>query len=735
MPILNDAENLKFHLYNDTLSYVVRICAGRYPENLYYGKRVRDRRDVKTEYRDNARALTACVGGIKEYISLHHLAHEYPTYGTSDFHYPAFSVRQENGSRASDFIYESYRVLGGKDSISPLPSVYAENPDEAESLEISLVDPASGMRLVLTYSVFASLSAITRSARFLNASAHPASLDRAMSFSLIFPDSDFEMLHLSGAWARERNIRSRPLVEGIQSIHSLCGISSADHNPFIALKRRNADEDSGEAFGFSLVYSGNFLGQVEADSFGRARIMMGIHPDAFNWTLKPGETFQTPEAVLVYSSEGLNAMSQTFHDLYRTRLARGYWRDRDRPVILNNWEATGFDFNEERILKMATSAKDLGIELFVLDDGWFGKRNNDAAGLGDWYANREKLPGGVKGIAEKIHALGLSFGIWIEPEMVNADSDLFRDHPDWILRVPGREPSLARNQFVLDFSRPVVVDYVGSAIETVLREAKVSYVKWDMNRYITDCWSSETEPALQGSVFHRYILGVYGLYERLMKAFPEILFESCSAGGARFDPGILSFAPQTWTSDDTDAIERLRIQYGTSVVYPLSSMGNHVSDIPNQQVGRNTPLDTRGKVALFGVLGYELDPCVLDGNGRTQIRKQIEMYKKYRTLVRTGLFFRIASPFRGNVTAWTVVSRDRTESIAACYRVLNMPNSIETILKFRGLNPDWLYSIENRNGKEYCGGELMYAGLRITPEDWNVKGDFASTFWHLRASP
>ena len=392
MPILYDKENAKFHLYNEGISYIIGICAGRFPANLYYGRRIHGISSVKKEYRDNWRALTVCLGGIDEHISLHHVAQEYPSYGSSDFHYPAFSVLQESGSRISGFMYEGHEITRGKKPIPPLPSVYAENEGEADSLDIVLFDSVTGMRLILSYTIFSALPVVTRSARFINNGARPVVLDRAMSFSVDLPDGNFEMLQLSGAWSRERNIRVRKLTEGIQSVHSMRGTSSSEHNPFIALKRANTDENSGDVYGFSLVYSGNFLAQAEVDSFDRTRVMMGIHPDTFSWPLAPTESFQTPEAVLVFSSAGFNSMSQTWHELYRTRLARGHWRDRDRPVLLNNWEATCFDFTESKILQMAKSAKELGVELFVLDDGWFGNRNTDSSGLGDWQANTKKLP-------------------------------------------------------------------------------------------------------------------------------------------------------------------------------------------------------------------------------------------------------------------------------------------------------------------------------------------------------
>jgi alpha-galactosidase len=731
MPVLYDAERAMFHLYNDRISYVIRICLGRFPEQVYFGKRVSDAHPARASFADDKRPLAVCVGGIDERLSLQHLAQEYPFFGTSDFHYPACSVTQENGSSASSFVYERHEISRGKVSLDPLPSVCAESDAEADSLDLVLRDHVTGVRLVLRYSIFSGYPALTRSALFVNDGLTTVTLDRAMSFSLDLPDHEFEMLQLSGAWARERQVKSRPLTEGVQSIHSLRGTSSAEHNPFIALKRPMATEDSGDVYGFSLVYSGNFLAQAEVDAFASTRVMMGIHPDTFSWPLGPGESFVTPESVLVFSDSGLNGMSQAFHGLYRTRLARGFWRDRDRPVLLNNWEATGVNFTEEKIVKMAQTAKSLGVELFVLDDGWFGARDGDTAGLGDWRANRKKLPDGIAGLAKKIIALGLGFGIWIEPEMVNRDSDLFRAHPDWILRDPNREPSVGRHQFVLDFSRPEVVDCIASMLEDVLRGSGVSYVKWDMNRYLTECWSASASPRGQGTVFHRYVLGVYALYGRLTKGFPEILFESCSSGGARFDPGILAFAPQTWTSDDTDAVERLRIQYGTSFVYPLSSMGNHVSEVPNQQVGRVTPFSFRGNVAFFGQLGYELDPDALSEDEREQVRLQIAQYKNYRSLVRTGTFYRIASPFEGNLTAWIVVSPDQRVAVAACYRVLNSPNQPDSIVRLKGLKSDLRYAVQGFGDTLFFGDELMYAGLRLSPEIWKSSGDFASVLFRL----
>ena len=534
-----------------------------------------------------------------------------------------------------------------------------------------------------------------------------------MSLNLDLPDKDYVWMQLSGAWSRERYVKNRILEQGITAIDSMRGNSSHEHNPFMVLKRPNAGETSGEVIGFSLIYSGNFRMQAEVDTHDVTRITVGINPDRFDWKLEPGEEFQTPEAVMVYSDQGLNKMSQIFHRLYAKRLARGYWRDRPRPILNNNWEATYFNFTEDRLVQIASKAKECGVELFVLDDGWFGQRNDDHAGLGDWVANPERLPNGIKGLSERIEAMGIKFGLWFEPEMTNKDSDLYRAHPDWILHTPGRNASHGRYQYVLDFSRKEVVEYIYEMMAKILSEAKVSYIKWDMNRSITECYSVALPADRQGEVFHRYILGVYDLYERLTSEFPEVLFESCSSGGGRFDPGMLYYAPQGWTSDDSDAIERLKIQYGTSLCYPISSMGSHVSVIPNHQVFRKTPLHTRANVAYFGTFGYELDLNSLKEEEIAEVKEQIVFMKEYRKLFQFGDFYRLKSPFEGNETIWMVVSEDKKTAIVGYYRTLNGVNQAYSRIKLQGLDPDMLY--ENiLNKTENYGDELMNFGLITT---------------------
>jgi alpha-galactosidase len=569
-----------------------------------------------------------------------------------------------------------------------------------------------------------------------------------MSLSLDLPDAAWDLVHLSGTGVRERHVVRRTLAPGRQSVASGRGASSHEHNPFLLLVRDATTEDAGEAVGFSLVYSGNFLAEAEIDAFSTTRVRLGINPDTFTWQLDPGEAFTTPEAVVAWSGEGVGGVSETFHRLYRERLARGAWRDRPRPVLINNWEATYFGFDEPKLLEIATTARDLGVELFVLDDGWFGERDDDTSSLGDWVVDRRKLPNGVDGLARAIEGLGLSFGLWFEPEMVSPRSRLFEDHPDWAVGVPGRPRTESRNQYVLDVSWPEVVDHLFEALSAVLSSGPISYVKWDMNRPITEPWSGALPPDRQGEFFHRYILGVYDLFGRLTRTFPDVLFESCAGGGGRFDPGMLAFAPQAWTSDDTDAIERLRIQWGTSLVYPLSTMAAHVSAVPNHQVGRITPLATRAAVAFFGVFGYELDPTQLNDDERAEVADQVAFYVAHRELLQRGRFLRLRSPFEGdgNVTAWMVVADDRRTAIAGWYQALNGPMPAAERLRLRGLDPAATYRITPwpepddtffLAGAEVRGGdELMSVGLVPSAfgRDAAGVGDFTARLFVLEAT-
>ena len=740
MSIVFHEQTKTFHLFNDRISYIMNVLPTSHLMQLYCGKKVHDREDFSYLIETSARPTTTYLS--EEWHNKYtftHLKQEYPVYGTTDFRHPAIEIKQNNGSNISNFCYKSHSISSGKPKLAGLPATYTENDNEAQTLTIVLEDELTHVQVELLYTLFAQGGIIARSAKITNNGAETVHLTTAMSLCLDLPDCDYEWLQFSGSWARERHLKVRKLEQGITSVESTRGASSHEHNPFVILKRPSTDENKGEAIGFSLVYSGNFLAQAEVDTHDVTRVLIGINPFCFDWKLAAGGSFQTPEAVIVYTADGLNDLSQTYHKLYQKRLARGYWRDRPRPILINNWEATYFDFNEDKLVKIAQKAKECGVELFVLDDGWFGKRTSDTAGLGDWVPNTDLLPNGITGLSHRIEELGMKFGLWIEPEMTNMNSDLYRAHPDWILHVPGRHPSECRHQYVLNYSRPEVVDYIYNMLAKILTEGKVSYIKWDMNRYITECYSVALPADQQGEVFHRYILGVYSLYERLTTNFPHILFESCASGGARFDPGLLYYAPQGWTSDDSDAVERLKIQYGTSYCYPVSSMGSHVSVIPNHQVYRNTPLHTRANVAYFGTFGYELDLNKLAAEEQEEVKEQIKFMKQYREVIQFGTFYRLNSPFDGNVTSWMVVSEDKKTAIVGWYRVLNGINLPYSRVQLQGLNSDYCYETV---GTQEChfGDELMNIGLIINdPSAGQVQDggptscDFDSKIYVLKA--
>jgi alpha-galactosidase len=719
MAIVFHKDSKEFHLYNNEISYIIKILRNGQPGHVYYGRRLNDREDFGYLMEYARRDMAPYPYEGESGFSLEHLRQEYPSYGSGDTRYPAFELEQEDGSRVVDFKYIKHEIFPGKKRLSGLPATYVETDAEADTLRLVLEDEVLHTQIILSYSIYAELPVITRSVEFVCENQEGITLLNCMSGCLDLPDMNYEMIELAGSWIRERHVHARKLSYGLQSVYSMRGCSSHQFNPFIMLKRWNTDEFSGEALGFSLVYSGDFLAQVEVDTYDVTRVVMGIHPSEFRWKLKNGDTFQTPEMVMVYSGQGINGLSQSFHRLYRTRLARGKWRDKERPILINNWEATYFDFDEEKILEIARQAKELGIELFVLDDGWFGKRNSDNCSLGDWYPNTEKLPEGVAGIAGKIEKMGMKFGLWFEPEMTNKDSDLFRAHPDWLLADIRRNYCHSRNQYVLDFSKQEVVDYIYEQMRKILKEASVSYVKWDMNRAFSEVFSNGNDRAYQGKVRHKYILGVYSLYERLIQEFPEILFESCASGGARFDPGMLYYAPQAWTSDNTDAMDRIKIQYGTSFVYPISSMGSHVSASPNHQVYRRTPLDTRANVAYFGTFGYELDITKLPKEELEAVKKQIEFMKENRALIQKGTFYRLLSPFEGNSSAWMVVSEDGTKALAAYFRNSQPANGKFERLYLKGLEASAKYYVCEHSGAEmeygdFGGDELMYAGLSVS---------------------
>jgi len=739
MPIGWNESTNQLHLYNGRISYLARVLEDGSFGHLYFGPALAPGRSYRHLGAYPFEGFSNRVGEP--------IAREYPTGGSGDFRVPALVVEPADGSSVLHLAYVGHRIVAGKPALPGLPSTYVEADEEAETVEVLLRDAPSGIEVTLLYTIFADAPVVARSARIRNGGTQPAVVRCVMSASLDLPDAGWDLVHLSGTWARERHVMTRPLAPGRQSIASLRGASGHEHNPFVVLARPTATEESGEAYGFSLVYSGNFVAEVEVDAFDSARVRVGVNPETFSWTLDPGAEFSAPEAVLAYSGEGLGGLSDTYHRLYRQRLARGTWRDRERPVLINNWEATYFDFSEERLLEIAASAREMGIEAFVLDDGWFGERDHDTSSLGDWFVDRRKLPDGLDGLARKVEALGMRFGLWIEPEMVSRRSRLFEEHPDWAIGVPGRPRTESRNQLVLDLSRREIVDHLFAVLRDVLGSAPISYVKWDMNRSITEPYSPALAADRQGEFFHRYILGVYDLYERLVTEFPDILFESCASGGGRFDPGILAYAPQGWTSDDTDAVERLRIQWGTSLVYPLSSMGAHVAAVPNHQVGRVVPLDTRAAVAFFGVLGYELDPTALSPDERRAVADQVAFYKEHRELFQRGRIVRLRSPFEGdgNEAAWMTVADDRRRAVVGWYRILNRPEPGPDWIRLRGLDPAALYRVTpwpssgnaaaSHDALVRGGDDLMGAGISVASNrrETAERGDFQSRLFALEA--
>ena len=751
MPIKYYKNTKIFHLFNKDISYLLTILENGQLGQLYFGKRVNDKEDYTYISERGHRDMQACPIEGNQYFSLEHIRQEYPAYGNGDMRYPAYEIERSDGSRIVEFTYKSHVIFFGKKSLKGLPCTYVENDKEAATLEITLEDKQLNSFIVLSYTIYENKPVITRHARFQCESKEGISLETAMSMCLDLPDMEYNMVFLAGAWSRERHVCERELQYGTQAIYSMRGCSSHQFNPFLMLKRKNADEQTGEVIGFNFVYSGDFLGQVEVDNFNVARVLMGIHPNEFSWKLNQGDSFTTPEVVMAYSQRGLNGLSLIYNDLFRRRLIRGVWKEKERPILINNWEATYFDFNEETILNIAKTAALAGVELFVLDDGWFGRRNDSNTSLGDWYPNLDKLPEGIAGLAKKINTLGMQFGLWFEPEMVNEDSDLFKKHPDWVFGDRRRHLSKARGQYVLDFSKEEVVDYVYQLMKKILSEVSITYIKWDLNRSFSEAYSNGRDRQKQGMARHKYILGMYSLYERLSNDFPEILFESCASGGARFDAGMLYYAPQAWASDDTDAVERIKIQYGSSMVYPICSIGSHVSTIPNKQVFRKESLGMRANVAYFGTFGYELDINDISADELEEIKNQIKFMKKYRKLIQFGNFYRLRSPFAGdkNTASWMVVSEDRKEAILAYYRILQKPESGYDRINLAGLIENEEYIVnEIRDSapvKEYLGpfyrygSELMNIGISVSDSSSGIKnvaneiqGDYLSRLFHIK---
>lgn len=695
-----------------------------YPVHYYYGKKLRS---DAVSYLSICRKKELPSNNKRDKLSfLDAEGFEYPTAGIGDFRPAALEIEDEGGHNALELSYASHKIFAGKKKLPGLPATFGDN---AETLELTLEDRLLRTEVILSYSVFEDSDAIVRSVRVKNLGESPIKIRKIMSLSVDTDDREYEMITLSGTWGRERAIDRKPLRHGFQAVSSMRGITSAQEHPFIALVRPETRENSGEVYAVHFVYSGNFEAGAYLNQFGNTRVTLGINPYHFSWKLGKDEEFTSPEAVMVYSDRGLNGMSHVFHDLYREHIVRSPYKHKKRPILINNWEATYFNFNTEKLLSIARDASKMGIEMLVMDDGWFGNRFDDNRALGDWTVNEEKLPGGLKYLVDEVNKLGMKFGIWFEPEMICPDSDLYRAHPDWAIAVPGREAGLCRNQYVLDLTRREVLDHTWDSIKKIMDSANIEYVKWDMNRPLTEIGSLELSADAQGEFFHRYMLAVYELQERLVTAYPNLLLENCSSGGGRFDPGMLYYSPQIWCSDDTDAVERLSIQEGTALVYPLSTMGAHVSDCPNHVLGRTTPFKTRGNVALAGTFGYELDITKISEDDRNEIPEQVAIYHKYNDLVREGDYYRLSSVAQNHLTdSWMVVKKDQSEALVTFVAVNNRPNYKAFTLKLEGLDPGKDYRDEE-TGTVYGGDILMQAGIRID-RFW---GDFQSKLIHLTA--
>lgn len=689
--ILKGKENV-YHLQTNNTSYIFRILPSGHLESMYYGRRVEETADYDyLTYKIKCSYANSTPHSQKDKkLSLDHIPLEYSSYGKGDYRLPALVVKHENGDFTSDFIFsDAKEVL--KPNLKSMPSAYGAD----QTLCVSLKDSAMKTTLELYYSVFENADVITRSARLINNGSETLTIDSMLSMQIDLPMGEYTMLTFDGAWLKERSKNEHKLTSGVCSVGSITGTSSNRHNPFFVVKEDDATEDLGNCYGFNLVYSGNHIARTEVSTHGLLRVQNGINPFEFAWQLKPGESFDAPESVLTFSHEGMNGMSRHMHKFVKDHIVRGEWQYKERPILVNNWEATFFYFDEKKVLSIAKAAKDLGAEMFVLDDGWFGKRNSDNCSLGDWYVNTKKLPGGIKGLSEKVNKMGLKFGLWVEPEMVSPDSDLYRAHPDWALTSDFYDPSQGRNQLVLDLTRREVREYLIDTLTDVFNYGNIEYIKWDMNRQFSDVFSHR-KGRRSGEVFHRYVLGLYEILQTLTERFPHILFESCSSGGNRFDLGMFCYMPQCWTSDNTDALDRIYIQSGTSYGYPQSVMTMHVAAENSFACLRPSSIEHRFNVSAFGVLGYELDVTKLSKFERVAIKKQIEFYKQYRNLLQFGEFYRIGDFFKDDVAKWQIVSPDKSQSALGYFVDRVKPNGGIDVIKFKGLEPTFKYRLTSR---------------------------------------
>ncbi len=736
MIIINIFYNEKdkaFKLRANNTDYMMKVCEEGYLAHVYYGNKVPDE-DLTYLLRLDESPFTPATNDRDRASFMDTLPFEYPCFGVGDYRESAFKIMDASGMSTCDLRYVSHKMYEGKPKLEGLPATFATEESGCSTLEITMYDKYADIEVVLIYTAFDKLDVITRSAVITNKSEKPFKITRALSACVDFDTDKMDMITLNGSWARERAVERCRLHHGKQLVDSCRGESSHQNNPFVALCDNNADEDKGEVFGFNFVYSGNFYAQAEVTQHKKTRFLMGINPLDFQWLLEKGESFTCPEVVMVHSDEGIGKMSRTFHDLYRNNLIRGEYKDKRRPILINNWEATYFNFDTDKLIDIAKEASKLGIEMLVMDDGWFGHRDSDNSSLGDWFVYEKKLKGGLKYLVDEVNKLGMKFGIWFEPEMISPDSELYKAHPDWAIQIKGRPLTLCREQYVLDYSRKEVRDYVYGMMKKILDSANIEYIKWDMNRQLTEVGSATLPAERQRELWHRYVLGVYDLMDRLTTDYPHILLENCSGGGARFDPGMLYYSPQIWCSDDTDAIERLKIQHGTSMCYPCSAMGAHVSDCPNHTVGRNTPFKTRGHVAMVGTFGYELDVTRIPQEDRDAIPAQIEEFNKFNKLVRTGDHYRIGNMFEDNTwDAWEFVAKDKSEALFEFVQVLARPNERSRRIKLKGLEPEAYYYEESEPDKKISGAALMNAGINIA-KMWNgdgLYGDFCSKILHF----
>ena len=727
MSVTFNEEKTIFRLDTEKSTYVMGVSPEGFLGHIYYGDRLFMEADNYL-LRMEEPPYTPSVNKREKSAFLDFFPMEYPTGGIGDYRESCLNIRNAAGNMGCELHYTGHEIYKGKKGLKGLPASFATE-DEAETLEITLKDADLDLEVVLSYTAFEKENVITRSVRVQNQGKEDLRIEKILSACLDMDNENFSMLSLHGTWARERHIQTGELHYGKQVISSARGESSHQEHPFIALVTNGTEQENGKVYAMHFVYSGNFMAETELCQFDNLRMTMGINPEEFSWLLTPGEEFQAPEVVIVYSGNGLGAMTRSYHDFYRNHLIRSKFKYEKRPILINNWEATYFDFNTDKLLDIAREAKKCGIEMLVMDDGWFGKRNSDNCSLGDWKVNEEKITGGLKHLVDEVNKIGLQFGIWFEPEMISPDSDLYRAHPDWAIQIQGREATQSRNQYVLDFSRPEVRDYAYECVASVLRSANIAYVKWDMNRQLSDLGSSYLPKERQQELFHRYVLGVYELQERLVTEFPDLLLENCSGGGARFDPGMLYYSPQIWCSDNTDAVERLMIQEGSALIYPLSVIGAHVSDCPNHSVGRVTPFETRGHVALAGTFGYELDITKIPEEDRALIPEQTATYNKYRHLIQQGEYYRIAS-YRENhkYDCWALSSQDKKEVLVTYVQVLGVPNSHSRKVFLRGFDPKVTYRLEGT--EETYTGEMLMKGGFLMKDFW---GDFKSRLYHFTA--